>query len=86
MIRPRLTQEAFDGEDDFSRSNYQGTWRSRGKSPISLIDGDKLLDLLIENDIGISKKTLLYHEIDLDIFEEIERESDISSTGKSLAL
>jgi len=59
---------------------------TEGKTPISLIDGEKLLDLLIENDIAVSKKKVSYHEIDLEFFNELEQESEVSPSGKSLGL
>ena len=34
----------------------------RGAAPITLIDGEKLLDLLIDNGIGVSKRPLEYLE------------------------
>lgn len=36
-----------------------------GKTPISLINGEKLVDLLIENGIGVSRGSLQYLELDL---------------------
>jgi len=54
------------------------------KTPISLIDGEKLLDLLIENEVGISKKKITYLELDLEMLEEFEEESEISLKGKRL--
>ena len=38
--------------------------------PITLIDGDRLLDLLIENQIGIRKKPVDLFEIDDPYFDE----------------
>ena len=35
-----------------------------GAAPISLINGEKLLDLLIEHEIGIQKRTVALHELD----------------------
>jgi len=35
-----------------------------GAAPIGLIDGDKLLDLLIEHEIGIHKRNVALHELD----------------------
>lgn len=45
----------------------------RGAAPITLIDGEKVLDLLTEYQIGIKKSTVIYHEFvleDLAMFEE----------------
>lgn len=41
-----------------------------GAQPITLIDGDRLLDLLIENQIGIRKKPVDLFEIDDPYFDE----------------
>ncbi len=46
----------------------------QGAAPITLIDGEKLLDLLIEYGIGVSKKTIEFFEFDdskLNDFEEV---------------
>ena len=47
----------------------------QGAAPITLIDGDKLLDLLFEYGIGVSKKAIEFYEFDdskLMTFEENE--------------
>jgi len=41
-----------------------------GASPITLIDGDRLLDLLIEHKIGIKEKRVPLYEIDNSFFQE----------------
>ena len=43
----------------------------RGAPPISLIDGDRLVDLLIEHEIGIQKKPAVTYEIDTGYFDEV---------------
>jgi restriction system protein len=43
-----------------------------GAAPITLIDGEKLIDLLIAHDIGVRKKPLDVLELDADAFAEIE--------------
>ena len=43
-----------------------------GAAPITLIDGEKLLDLLIEHGIGVRKKALEVLELDADAFAEVE--------------
>jgi restriction system protein len=40
-----------------------------GAAPITLINGDTLIDLLIQHDIGITKKTVEYYEVDEDVFQ-----------------
>jgi restriction system protein len=49
----------------------------RGVAPITLIDGDKLIDLLIEHGIGVTKQTIEYFEFDqasLSQFEQSEQD------------
>ncbi len=46
-----------------------------GAAPITLIDGDKLIDLLIEHGIGVRKRTLEVLEVDADVFVDMERDS-----------
>lgn len=43
-----------------------------GAAPIGLIDGEKLLDLLMENEIGIRKRPAVMYEIDEEMFREGE--------------
>lgn len=40
-----------------------------GAAPIGLIDGEKLLDLLIDHEIGIRKRDATLYEVDEDFFE-----------------
>jgi len=52
----------------------------RGAAPITLIDGVKLLDLLIEHEIGVSKNPVEYIEFDaskLAQFESDEEEEEV---------
>lgn len=44
-------------------------------APITLIDGEKLLDLLIEYQIGIAAKTVEYHEFDESKLLHLDEES-----------
>lgn len=44
--------------------------------PITLIDGEKLLDLLIENGIGVSKRPLEYLEFAPEKLIQFEGEGD----------
>jgi restriction system protein len=47
----------------FSRGTVQAAFE-RGAAPITLIDGEKLLDLLIEYEIGVTKNSVEYIEFD----------------------
>jgi restriction system protein len=57
----------------FSRGTEQAAFE-RGAAPITLIDGDKLLDLLIEYGIGVARKSAEYIELDLKSLAEFESE------------
>lgn len=46
----------------------------RGAAPITLIDGEKLLDLLIEREIGVTKSTVEYVGFDVDKLTQFESE------------
>jgi restriction system protein len=41
-----------------------------GAAPIALINGDTLIDLLIQHEIGVKKKTLDYYELDESAFQQ----------------
>jgi len=41
-------------------------------APITLVDGDKLVDLLIERKIGVSKRTLAVLDLRLEDFDALE--------------
>ena len=43
-----------------------------GAAPITLIDGDKLIDLQIEHGIGVRKRTLEVLTVDRDTFADLE--------------
>jgi restriction system protein len=45
-----------------------------GAAPITLINGETLIDLLIEHAIGVKKKAVEYFEIDESVFEEADPE------------
>ena len=46
-----------------------------GVAPITLVDGGKLVDLLIEYGIGVRKRTIELLEIDADAVAAIEKDS-----------
>jgi len=45
-----------------------------GAAPITLIDGDKLIDMLIEHGIGVRKRTIELLEVDADALAEIQND------------
>lgn len=47
----------------FSKGTMDAAFE-RGTAPITLIDGDKLLDLLIDHEIGVTKNSIEYIEFD----------------------
>lgn len=51
-----------------------------GAAPITLINGDKLIDLLIENEIGVKTRTLEALELDIDAFSSAATDDD-DATG-----
>jgi len=61
-------------------SNYsKGTLEAafeQGAAPITLIDGEKLIDLLITHSIGVRKKTLEVLELNAAAFAEVEESLD----------
>ena len=60
-----------------------------GAAPITLINGDTLIDLLIQHEIGLKKKTVEYFEVDEKVFqtvpdEEVEVEADEEDEGNEV--
>jgi restriction system protein len=67
--------DAFQGTiitlSDFAKGAKEAAFE-KGAAPLTLINGDKLLDLLIKNNIGITPKTANYYLVDEKYFEEEE--------------
>ena len=61
---------------DFSRGARDAAFE-KGAAPITLINGDKLVELLIENNIGIKKKIIETFTIDDDFFIESNEDEDV---------
>lgn len=53
-----------------------------GAAPIGLIDGEKLLDLLIKYDIGVKKRPIVLYELDEEYFTVDE---ELLETDKTLS-
>ena len=49
-----------------------------GAAPITLIDGNKLIDLLIEHGIGVRKRTLEVLTVDPDAFADVDGDAQMS--------
>jgi restriction system protein len=45
-----------------------------GAAPITLINGDTLIDLLVQHGIGLKKKTVDYYEVDEEVFQAVPDE------------
>ena len=58
----------------FAKGTKEAAFES-GAAPITLIDGEKLIDLLIEHDIGVHKQTLKVLTVDHEAFAALEEEA-----------
>lgn len=56
---------------DFSKGTREAAFEP-GVAPITLINGEKLIDLLIEHKIGIRKKSIEILELDADAFAQFD--------------
>ncbi|WP_261133941.1 restriction endonuclease [Bacillus sp. Marseille-Q3570] len=70
---------AFQGTiitlSDFSKGTREAAFE-RGAAPITLINGEKLIDLLFENEILVKKKVASYYEIEEELFIEQDEENE----------
>ncbi len=60
----------------FSKGTTEAAFE-RGAAPITLIDGEKLLDLLIENQIGVKPREVKYYEFDETLLKTFEGEGEV---------
>jgi len=58
----------------FSKGTADATFAT-GAASITLIDGDKLIDLLIEHGIGVKKNKIEVLSVDADAFADLEPEA-----------
>ncbi|WP_299180132.1 restriction endonuclease [uncultured Aquimarina sp.] len=69
--------DAFQGTiittSDYTKGTKDAAFES-GAAPITLINGDKLLDLMIEFNIGIKKKKTEFFTVDMEYFSVDENE------------
>ena len=49
-----------------------------GAPPITLIDGDKLIELLLKHGVGINKRTLSLVEVDDSYFDDANPEAEMA--------
>ncbi len=59
----------------FSKGTREAAFE-RGAAPITLIDGDKLVELLLENGIGVRKKKVELWELHVEAFAQAQDESE----------
>ena len=71
--------DAFQGTiitiSDFAKGTKDAAFE-RGAAPITLINGEKLITLLIDNDIVIKKRQFDYYTIDKSYFSDNEEQND----------
>ena len=58
----------------FAKGTQEAAFES-GAAPITLVDGDKLVDLLIEHGIGVRRRAIEMLEVDTEAFAAIDTES-----------
>ncbi len=58
----------------FSKGTSEAAFAT-GAAPITLIDGDKLIDMLIEHGIGVKKNKIEVLSVDADAFADLEPEA-----------
>lgn len=65
--------DAFQGTiitlSDFAKGAKDAAFE-KGAAPLTLINGEKLIDLLIQYEIGINRKRFIYYTIDESYFKE----------------
>jgi restriction system protein len=57
----------------FSKGTEQAAFE-REAAPITLIDGEKLIDLLVQHEIGVARKSVEYIEFDASKLAQFEAE------------
>ena len=60
---------------DFAKGTRDAAFE-RGAAPVTLIHGEKLIDLLIEKGIGVRRKTVELLELDAEAFVGLEEEPE----------
>lgn len=69
LHRFRAVRGTIITTSDFAKGTREAALEPNA-APITLIDGEKLIDLLIEHDIGVSKRSVEFLEVDPGTFEE----------------
>lgn len=73
LHRFKAQKETIITTGDFGKGAKDAAFEM-GAAPITLINGETLIDLLIEHAIGVKKKAVEYFEIDESVFEEPDPE------------
>ena len=58
----------------FTKNTRNASFEEKA-SPVTLVDGDRLVDLLIEHGIGVRKRTIDLLEVDAEAFVAVEKDS-----------
>ena len=58
---------------DFGKGAREAAFEM-GAAPITLINGDTLIDLLVQHGIGLKKKNIEYYEVDEEVFQAVPDE------------
>jgi restriction system protein len=61
---------------DFGKGAREAAFEM-GAAPITLINGDTLIDLLIQHGIGLKKKAIEYFEVDEKVFQAVPEEAEV---------
>jgi restriction endonuclease Mrr len=61
---------------DFTRSAREEA-RAPNKMPVSLVNGEKLVDLLLKHEVGVEKKEAVVYSIDEDYFTNVEESEQV---------
>ncbi len=81
LHRFRAVRGTIIATSKFSKGTREAAFEP-GAAPITLIDGEKLVDLLIAHGIGVRKKTLEVLDLDPAAFAEVE-ESLVEQEGEA---
>lgn len=61
--------------------------KAPGKQPVSLVNGEKLIDLLVKHDIGVTRKGVDLLQLNLEAIEEAEEEARThAGRGKAIVV
>ena len=64
------------------RAGFSGSAKGYRSLAITLINGETLIDLLVQDEIGVKKKTVDYHELDESAFQAEESQEIEGAEGE----